>query len=92
MPDLHHPDEAHRSPDCRQMLSRLSDYVDGELDEALCRELELHMAGCENCRIVVDTLRMTVDLVHTAPAPDLPEEVRTRLYVSLRLDPYLKRK
>ncbi len=79
----------HEHEECRHLLDSLSDYVDGELDASLCREIEAHMADCENCRVVVNTLAKTVDLYQTAPAPDLPTDVRTRLYASLNLDDYL---
>ena len=74
---------------CHHLLVSLSDYVDGELDDSLCQEIEAHMAGCDNCRVVVDTLRMTVDLYRETSAPDLPDDVRLRLYKSLKLDGFL---
>ena len=84
-----HPHE-HNS-ECRRLLASLSDYVDGLLDDALCREIEAHMAGCDNCRIVVNTLAKTVDLYRTVPAPELPAEIAQRLYSSLNLDDFLRR-
>lgn len=79
-------EHAHDHNECRHLLDSLSDYVDGELDESLCREIEAHMAGCENCRIVVDTLAKTVELYHTTPAEkNLPQDVRTRLFKRLDL-------
>lgn len=78
--------------DCHHLLAHLSDYVDGEASAALCAEIEQHMADCEDCRVVVDTLRQTVELIHTLPQPDLPEAARARLYKSLDLEPYFKPK
>jgi predicted anti-sigma-YlaC factor YlaD len=46
--------------DCSETLGILSEYIDGELAECLCAEIEHHMAECGNCRIMVDTLRKTV--------------------------------
>jgi anti-sigma factor RsiW len=43
--------------DCHSLLASLSEYVDGELEETICQEIEAHMADCENCRVVVDTLQ-----------------------------------
>ncbi len=64
-------------------LHELSEFIDGELAPDLCAELEQHMAGCENCRVVVDTLRRTVSLYRTLPAdPDLPPDVEERLWRS----------
>jgi anti-sigma factor RsiW len=76
----------HDSGKCRQYLDSLSDYVDGELGEALCREIEAHMAECENCRVVVNTLAKTVMLYHQLPAPEMPNTVKERLYKVLNLD------
>ena len=45
---------------CKSLLGSLSDYVDGTAQEEICRELEEHLSDCENCRIVVDTLKKTV--------------------------------
>ena len=84
---VHHEHES----ECRRLLASLSDYVDGELDDALCREIEAHMAACENCRVVVNTLAKTVELYRTMPAAGLPADVRERLYVSLNLEDFLNR-
>ena len=64
---------------CRQVVDKISEYLDGELDPELVRELERHLEHCEDCRVVVDTTRKTVDVFcHTEPAP-LPVDVRERL-------------
>ena len=77
---------------CEGLLGSLSDYIDGELGAELCRQIEKHIAECEDCRIVVDTTRKTIDLVHASNAPqtDLPDDVRDRLFKRLNLDDYLK--
>ena len=75
---------------CESLLGSLSEYIDGELNPELCREIEKHLEGCENCRIVLNTTRRTIDLVQ-APAekPNLPDDVRERLFKRLDLDNYL---
>jgi anti-sigma factor RsiW len=81
----------HGQQNCRELLASLSDYVDGELSENLCAELERHLVKCENCRIVVDTLQKTIDLYHEERVPEpLPLDVRDRLYHRLDLDDYKK--
>jgi hypothetical protein len=48
------------------------------------------MDDCENCRIVVDTLRKTISLYQTSTEPsDVPEDVRQRLFHSLDLDEFI---
>lgn len=77
---------------CKSLLGSLSDYVDGTAQEDLCRELERHLADCDNCRIVVDTLKKTVYLYRSNTETDLPEVVRERLFKRLNLDEYLTAK
>ena len=83
--------KSHQHGDCKHLLGALSDYVDGELEAALCAELDRHLSECENCRVVVDTLRKTVYLYHATSTPDpVPDEVKERLYKRLRLEDFLE--
>jgi anti-sigma factor (TIGR02949 family) len=78
------------SESCHHLLDSLSAYVDGELSEALCRELERHLADCEDCRVVIDTLKKTIELYReTITEPEVPADVRARLFHRLRLEDYL---
>jgi anti-sigma factor (TIGR02949 family) len=75
---------------CKALLGTLSEYIDGELPAELCKEIEKHLEGCENCRIVLNTTRRTIDLVHIPAAQEsVPEDVRERLFKRLNLDDYL---
>jgi anti-sigma factor RsiW len=74
---------------CHHLLGSLSDYLDGEISDALCAEIERHLANCNNCRVVVDTLRQTIQLYRALSDPDLPEAARERLYQSLDLTDFL---
>ena len=81
----------HEHSECKNLLISLSDYIDGEANEALCLEIERHLAGCRNCRVVVDTLRKTVSLYQATSDPvELPAGVRERLYHTLNLENYIK--
>ena len=77
---------------CHDLLDSLSDFIDGDLGADLCTEIERHLQGCENCRIVVDSLRKTVSLYHATAeeAPSVPDEVRQRLYRVLDLDEFVE--
>ncbi len=78
---------------CRHLLGSLSDYVDGEACAELCDEIERHLENCENCRIVVDSLRKTISLYQeNAEASEMPAEVRQRLFHCLNLDEFLEKK
>lgn len=47
---------------CQNMLTFLSDFVDGELNQELCFQIETHLSECPDCSIVVDTLKKTISL------------------------------
>ena len=80
----------HTHKNCQELLGSLSSYIDGDLSPELCQELEKHLAGCDDCRVVLNTTRRTIDLVHTPiEKPDLPEDVRERLFKRLNLDNFL---
>ncbi len=71
---------------CQRLLGQLSDYVDGELERTMCEEIERHLADCQNCRVVVDTLSKTVALYRTQGRAPLPGDVEERLYKVLNLE------
>lgn len=77
---------------CQALLGYLSDYVDGDLSQDLCEEIENHLAECKNCHVVVDTLRKTISLYHTIAAEpaEVPGVVRERLFRTLNLDDYIR--
>jgi len=80
----------HIHKNCAELLGSLSSYIDGDLSPDLCDELEKHLAGCTDCQVVLNTTKRTIDLVHTPlEKPDLPEDVRERLFKRLNLDNYL---
>ena len=83
----------HMQQNCEELLGSLSSYIDGDLPPELCLELEKHLAGCNDCRVVLNTTKRTIDLVHSPlEKTDLPEDVRERLFKRLNLDNYLTQK
>lgn len=76
---------------CKEFVGTISAYVDGELSEELCNELDKHLRECDNCRIVVNTLKKTIDIVHEQAETDkTPEDVRDRLFYRLNLEKFQK--
>jgi predicted anti-sigma-YlaC factor YlaD len=64
---------------CKNIIKELSNYLEDALDQPLKSSIEHHLEGCEDCRIVVDTTKHTVQIFcNSEPAP-LPEETRARL-------------
>ncbi len=79
--------------DCGAFLDSLSEYVDGVIDSALCAEIEDHIADCDDCRVVVDTLKKTIYLYHkTSEKTVIPVDVRERLFHRLDLDDFVQEK
>jgi anti-sigma factor (TIGR02949 family) len=68
---------------CKETIRHLSDYLDGELDPSLIAGLERHLEHCDDCRLVVDTTRKTIEIsCNSEPAP-LPSDVQQRLLRSV---------
>ncbi len=64
---------------CRSIIKELANYLDEALDPILKSSIEKHLEGCEDCRVVVDTTKKTIQIFcNSEPAP-LPEDTRQRL-------------
>ena len=60
---------------CPDVLSSLSQHLEGDLDAAHCRAMEEHVAQCPRCNARCDTLRQTLNLCATSSGPQLPPAV-----------------
>ncbi len=76
---------------CQELKSQLSNFIDGELDDAVCAEIQRHLAECDNCRVMVDTLKKTVVLYRAAPEETVPPQVHARLVKVLDLEAMKKK-
>lgn len=78
----HHAHSA-RDPRCLEVFARLSEYLDGELDEADCRLIEEHIRDCEPCVRFLRSLRRSIDAAHQfSPRVEpgrIPPELEARL-------------
>jgi predicted anti-sigma-YlaC factor YlaD len=72
------------SADCREYFARISEYLDGELDESVCRKIEEHLQDCPQCRDCLDTLKRTIRLCQATGRKGMPPETRQRLRESLK--------
>jgi anti-sigma factor RsiW len=69
---------------CKEVLTNISNYLDGELDRTACDAIERHCLDCPSCAAVVNGLRETVGLCRQAAAVPLPDGVRERARDSVR--------
>ncbi|HKD63998.1 MAG TPA: anti-sigma factor [Candidatus Acidoferrales bacterium] len=69
---------------CRNIVRELSNYLDEALDSTLKASIEKHLEHCEDCKVVVDTTKQTIQIYcNSEPAP-LPEDTRQRLRDALK--------
>jgi anti-sigma factor RsiW len=68
---------------CKKVIQELTSYLDGVLDSEMRTDLELHLARCTDCRVVVDTTRKTIQIFCNSEPVPLPEDVRQRLHTAL---------
>ena len=69
---------------CKSVIHEISNYIDGALAPVERQELERHLEHCEDCKIVVDQTKLTVDVFCDSEPVELPSDVRTRLHDALR--------
>lgn len=53
---------------CKAMFAELSNYLDEQLDDSMCDELEKHLDGCEPCKAFLSTLQATIEQCRKSPA------------------------
>jgi RNA polymerase sigma-70 factor (ECF subfamily) len=72
--------EKSRPPRCKAMFAELSNYLDEQLDDSLCDELEKHMEGCGPCKAFLASLEATINDCRRLPsqAPDRATTSRLR--------------
>jgi anti-sigma factor RsiW len=68
---------------CKGVIRELSNYIDGDLDLAMKQELERHLGHCEDCTMIVDQTKKTVEILCDSEPVALPSDVRARLHEAL---------
>jgi len=68
---------------CQKVVRELSGYLDGELDAGARADLERHLEHCDDCRLVVDTTKKTIQIFCNSEPVPLPADVRDRLHAAL---------
>ena len=53
---------------CKAMFAELSNYVDEQLDDSMCDQLEKHLNGCEPCKAFLSSLQVTIEQCRKSPA------------------------
>lgn len=61
---------------CKKMFAGLSDYLDGQLDDFSCKEIEEHLEGCEPCKKFLRSLESAIESCHKSPG-DCPDREKS---------------
>ncbi|MGE5645043.1 MAG: anti-sigma factor family protein [Acidobacteriota bacterium] len=73
----------HSGCNCKEIYAMLSEYLDRELSDETCQEIEAHLADCPPCIEFLKSLKRTVGLCKCCepkePPPPLTEEVRLKM-------------
>lgn len=69
---------------CEEMLRMLNDYVDEDIDPAICDQFQEHLDDCNPCQVVVDTIKKTIKLYKNDEAFEIPILFREHLHQNLR--------
>lgn len=69
---------------CKGVIREISDYLDGELELSAKQQLERHLEHCDECNMVVNQTRMTVEIFCDSQPVELPADVKSRLHDALR--------
>ncbi|MGH9776213.1 MAG: anti-sigma factor family protein [Candidatus Acidiferrales bacterium] len=68
---------------CKNVIKELSSYLEEALDPKLKESIEKHLGNCEDCRIVVDTTKKTIQIFCNAEPLPLSRETRAHLHEAL---------
>jgi len=79
------PGDARRRPrGCPDVVELLSRHLEGEIGRDDCAEMERHVAGCAACDAACRSLRETLHLCRSAPAPDVPDTLQESIRLGIR--------
>jgi hypothetical protein len=68
---------------CTDLLSHLSDYFDKKLSSKLVEEIKTHTAGCQHCRVVLNTTEQTIQVYKGNEIYEVSDELRERLHTAI---------
>jgi predicted anti-sigma-YlaC factor YlaD len=73
-----------RPPTCQELAEFLSDYLEGVLTPSECASFDRHLAGCRDCTLYVEQMRLTIAASRRLGSDDIPPAVRGELLTLFR--------
>lgn len=80
----HTHDQASPDTDCSEVLGRVFFFLDQELDQADCAQIQLHLDECGPCLARYDLERTVKTLVARSCSEVAPEGLRQRVQLSIQ--------
>lgn len=74
----------HHDKDCSEVLERMFFFIDNEMADADCGEIEQHLEECGPCLQKYDLERTVKSLVARSCAEHAPEGLRDRVLLRIR--------
>lgn len=68
---------------CMEVISQISDYIDGTIESRLGLAIREHFQGCNHCAAIYDGTRNVIQLVGDGRTFDLPAGFSERLEARL---------
>lgn len=69
---------------CQEVVELVTDYLEGELDDATVAELEAHLELCPGCETYLEQMRVTIDQLGHVPVDTLSEQAQADLVAAFR--------
>lgn len=69
---------------CQELVEVITGYLDDALPIEERVRFERHLAACPGCRVYLDQMRTTLQLLGTLSAEDLPSPMRQNLLATFR--------
>ena len=70
--------------ECPDVVELLSRHLEGDIGRDACAEMERHVAACSSCHAACESLRQTLRLCGSTPAPEVPEELQQSIRSGIR--------
>ncbi len=68
---------------CNDFLKELTDYLDGTATVEVRVELEEHLQWCNDCYVVMNTTKKTIEIYRDNQIYELPESLRSKLHQAI---------
>ena len=75
--------ESPRTAMCPDVLTLLSQHLEGDINPTVCATMEAHLAQCSHCQHACESLKRTLAICRQLPTPDVPSSVATSVRAAI---------